>query len=133
MKKTSVLLIEDDLEFLRQLATAFERAGYRVHAATDGLIGLERFKANCPDLVITDILMPTREGLETIVEMKRARPDVGIIAMSGGGRILPYEFLHIAAHLGADRVIAKPFKLSDLLRLVEQILDPAHQPAHCAA
>ncbi len=117
---TSILIVDDDVGMLRRLGAAFAVAEYEVHAATDGEIGLRRFTDVAPDAVLIDILMPTREGLETIVAMRQQRPDVTIIAMSGGGRIGPYEFLHVARHLGADAVIAKPFRLADVLALVSQ-------------
>jgi CheY-like chemotaxis protein len=122
MEAKSILVIEDDVELLRQLGAAFAGAGYEVHAAVDGEIGLKRFRSAAPNLVLTDILMPNREGLETIMAMREVRPDVKIIAMSGGGRIGPYEFLNLAHHLGADAVLAKPFRLGDLLTLVQQTL-----------
>ncbi|MDB5447773.1 MAG: hypothetical protein JWQ97_3090 [Phenylobacterium sp.] len=128
MKNKSILIVDDDVEMLRRLGAAFAVAEYEVHAATDGEIALKRFHSAAPDLVITDILMPTREGLETIMAMRGARPEVKIIAMSGGGRIGPYEFLNLARHLGADAVLAKPFRLSDMLTLVRRTLDAVDSP-----
>lgn len=122
MKTNSILIVDDDVEILRQLGAAFAVATYEVHAATDGEIAMRRFLAVSPDIVITDILMPTREGLETIMAMRQARPEVKIVAMSGGGRVGPYEFLNLAHHLGADAVIAKPFRLSEMLELVQRTL-----------
>jgi DNA-binding response OmpR family regulator len=122
METRSILVVDDDLDMLRRLGAAFAVAQYEVHAATDGDVALKRFEAVRPDLVLTDILMPTREGLETIVAMRRARSDVKIIAMSGGGRIGAHEFLNLARHLGADAVLAKPFRLSDMLELVRRTL-----------
>jgi len=124
LKKQSILLIDDDIEMLRRLTEVFLAADFAVHAAPDGLVGLRRFEMSPPDVVVTDILMPEREGLETIMAMKQARPAVKIIAMSGGGRIAAGDFLKLASALGADAVIAKPFRLADLLKLVEQILAP---------
>lgn len=127
----SVLLIEDDLELLRQMAVAFNTAGYKVHAAPDGLAGLSLFAAAAPDLVITDIIMPNREGIETIVALKNANPHVKVIAISGGYRVGPADFLHLARHVGADSVLAKPFRPSQLVALAAQLLT-ANAPAVAA-
>ena len=112
-----VLLIDDDIELLRQMATAFLSAGYEVLAAPDGQAGLARFTANPTDLVVTDIIMPNREGVETIMALKKAKPSVKVIAISGGYRVGPADFLQLARHVGADEVLAKPFGPAELLNL----------------
>lgn len=118
----SVLLIDDDVELLRQMATAFARVGCDIQAAPDGQVGLARFTARPADLVVTDIIMPNREGIETIVALKKAAPTVKVIAISGGYRVGPTDFLHLAHHVGADAVLAKPFRLAELLNLAAQLL-----------
>jgi DNA-binding response OmpR family regulator len=133
MKSRSILVIEDDTELLRRLVTALEAAGYDVSQATDGRIGMTKFKAATPNLVLTDILMPTCEGIETILAMKQVKPDAKIVAMSGGGRIGPREFLDLASHLGADAVIAKPFRFAALLEMLDGLLDTAEPDAAAAA
>lgn len=125
MSSNSILIVDDDVDMLRRLGTAFTVAGYKVHTATDGEIALRRFVAVGPDVVLIDILMPTREGLETIMAMRKEQPEAKIIAMSGGGRIGPHEFLNLARHLGADAVIPKPFRLANVLALVSQTAQPA--------
>jgi DNA-binding response OmpR family regulator len=119
----SILLIEDDLELLRQMAVAFHSAGYKVQAAPDGLAGLALFTAAAPELVVTDIIMPNREGIETIVALKKASPTVQVIAITGGYRVGPADFLHLARHAGADGTLAKPFRLTALLALAAKLLD----------
>lgn len=119
-----VLLIDDDLELLRQMSTAFAAAGYSVSAAPDGRIGLARFESGAPDLVVTDLIMPTREGVETIVALRKAAPGLKIIAISGGYRVGPSDFLTLARHVGADEVLPKPFRLSDLVGLAGRLLGP---------
>jgi CheY-like chemotaxis protein len=131
MNSPSVLLIDDDLEFLRQMTVAFVGAGYVVQAAPDGESGLARFLASPTDLVVTDIIMPNREGIETILALKKARPSVRILAISGGSRVGPADFLELAGHVGADGVLPKPFRLSDLIKLAAQLL--AAQPDAPAA
>ena len=85
-----------------------EWAGYEVIEAADGREGLLKFRKQGADLVITDLIMPEQEGLETITLMKKERPDLNIIAISGGGRIGPEAYLPAAQELGAARVFSKP-------------------------
>lgn len=120
----TVLLIDDDVELLRQMAAAFRSNGYDVRAASDGLVGLEAFTACAPDLVVSDLIMPTREGIETIFAMKKARPDIPVIAVSGGYRTGPEDFLTLARHVGADDVLAKPFRLAELVGRAQALLAP---------
>ena len=124
-----VLIIDDDLELLRQMATAFASARYRVQVAPDGQAGLARFLEAPTDLVVTDIVMPNREGIETIVALKRASPTVKVIAVSGGYRVGPADFLNLAKHVGADAGLAKPFRLKALVELAAKILTPTAQEA----
>jgi DNA-binding response OmpR family regulator len=121
-----VLIIDDDIELLRQMVMAFRSRAYDVIAAPDGQAGLAQFARTPRDLVVTDIIMPNREGIETIVALKKARPSVKVIAISGGYRVGPKDFLNLAGHVGADAVLAKPFKLSQLLDRAEVLLTPAH-------
>lgn len=114
----SILLIDDDAALLMLLGSAFDKAGYAVCTALDGRDGMAIFAAVVPDVVVSDIVMPTQEGIETIMAMKKARPDVVIVAMSGGGTIAGDTFLTMARHLGADDVIAKPFRPATLVALV---------------
>ena len=121
----SVLLIEDDVELLRQMTISFVSAGFDVQVATDGAIGLKRFRERPTDVVVTDILMPNREGLETIIALKAHRPDVKILAISGDYRMGPGNFLNIASHLGADAILAKPFQQRTMVVAVHRLLDLA--------
>ena len=119
----TVLIIEDDAIMLRALGHAFERAGCRVVGARDGEQGLARFLERTPDLVITDILMPNREGVETILAMKAKAPQVRILAISGGGRLGAEEILGLASRLGADAVLPKPFRAADILAAARGLLE----------
>ncbi|MBU1326089.1 MAG: response regulator [Alphaproteobacteria bacterium] len=118
-----VLLIEDDRPLLLAMGRAFARAGAQVMLAQDGTEGLERFMTTSPDLVVTDIVMPEREGIETILAMKAARPEVPILAVSGGGQTPAREFLTLAKGLGADGVLAKPFRAGQLLDAARLLID----------
>jgi DNA-binding response OmpR family regulator len=125
MDRKAVLIIDDDPELLRQLVAAFPIDRYTVHSASDGANGLRLFRADPPDVVITDLIMPIQEGIETIVAIRSARTDVKIVAMSGGGQRFDASILKAAEHLGADRVIAKPFRHSSLLALVDELVAPS--------
>lgn len=117
-----VLIIEDDATMLRALAQGFRAAGCRVMIAQDGNEGLSRFDQFRPDIVVTDILMPNREGVETIVAMKQKAPDVKIVAISGGGILGSAEVLDLARRLGADAVLAKPFRSGEVLDVVRRLI-----------
>jgi DNA-binding response OmpR family regulator len=126
LRGQKVLLIDDDIELLRLMAARFHAAGAAVEVAVDGQAGLARFMARPADLVVTDLIMPNREGIETIVALKKARPETKIVAISGGYRIGPGDFLTLARHVGADGVLAKPIRLAELLRLAAGLLAPIH-------
>ncbi len=96
--------------------------GYGVTCAPDGEEGFRLFRALRPDLVITDVIMPVREGIETILAMRQEQPEAKIIAMSGGGSIASADLLTMAQTLGADCIIAKPFDIDELIAVVQQTL-----------
>jgi DNA-binding response OmpR family regulator len=131
MQLNSVLIIEDDEELRRQIAAGFEAAGYEVRTAEDGLIGLNAFKAAPTDLVVTDIYMPNREGVETIIALREVSASVKIIAVSGGFRVAPNTILNVARGVGADATLAKPFRRALLIELAADLLNL--QPASAAA
>jgi DNA-binding NtrC family response regulator len=119
-----ILLIDDDEQVRSMVKRMLARAGYAdVLEAGDGLAGMRLFGREPFDLVITDIIMPGQEGIETIMELSRDYPRTKIIAMSGGGRIDPRGYLETASHLGASRTLAKPFKSSDLIGVVKELLN----------
>lgn len=120
----SVLLIEDDLTLLNGMIKQLTAEGAEVSAAADGRAGLARFMSHRPDIVVTDIVMPEREGLETIMAIKSDRPDVPILAISGGGRSGATPFLDLARHLGADDVLAKPFRGAQLAERIATLASP---------
>ncbi|MDB5421739.1 MAG: response regulator receiver protein [Brevundimonas sp.] len=118
-----VLVIEDDRQLLLAMTEVFTRAGARVVMAANGAEGLRYFMAESPDVVVTDIIMPEREGIETILAMKAARPEAPILAVSGGGQTPPRQFLTLAKALGADAVLAKPFRAQQLLDATRQLIN----------
>jgi CheY-like chemotaxis protein len=120
-----ILLIDDDATVRYALKQVLERAGHQVDEASDGLIGIEKCTAARPDVVVTDIIMPNQEGIETIIKLKRLAPEVAIIAMSGGGRTGNRDFLAMAEKLGAAKVMAKPFRPKELVEAVAALLPQA--------
>lgn len=116
MKK--ILVIDDNPVVRNTLGRILQGASYEVISAGDGRQGMAAFRKEQPDLVITDIIMPEQEGLETIRQILSERPDAKIIAISGGGRMGSTDFLRIARKVGATEVLPKPFDPDDLLQLV---------------
>src|SRR5262249_49867396 len=113
-----ILLIDDDTEFCMLLREILEGAGYEVVVAHNGREGVACYEVAAIDLVITDILMPEQEGLETIIALQRINPQVKIIAMTGGGQMSAMDFLEVATVLGAQHTLRKPFTRQELLAAV---------------
>lgn len=104
-----VLVIDDESAIRELIRIGLESAGFTVDVAPEGAGGLASMAVSPADVVLCDIFMPGKEGLETIAELRRAHPDCKILAISGGGRIGHFGALKVAKSLGADAVIMKPF------------------------
>lgn len=118
-----ILLIEDDDVAREMLRKLLEDSGHEVIEAADGAVGTALYRASPADVVITDIVMPEKEGIETIMELRREFPDVKIIAVSGGGaRLSRDSCLRAAEVAGAHRIFAKPLNVSGLLSAVSELL-----------
>ncbi len=117
-----ILVIDDDLQVRRMLRQMLERSGYVVFDAPDGNAGIKCYRECRADLVITDIVMPEKEGIETIRELVQEFPEVKIIAMSGGGRIGPDAYLEVARQIGAVRTLTKPVEREELLSNISELL-----------
>ncbi len=117
-----ILVIDDDEQMRVLLQQAMQWAGFEVVAAENGRKGQQLFEEQPADLIITDLIMPEQEGLETIRSLKQGYPAVKIIAISGGGRIGPEAYLPAAMELGADRIFAKPFDVKELISAVQELL-----------
>ncbi len=121
---TKILIIEDDELVRDYLVDVLVRAGFTVEAAADGKAGVESFQQQAADLVITDIIMPEKDGIETIMDLRRENPNLKVIAISGGGRSEPENYLHSARLLGADLTMKKPFTNKELLAAISGLLNP---------
>lgn len=119
-----VLVIDDDILVRRTISRILEHGGYQVALAENGAKGAAKFRSEHPDLVITDIIMPEQEGIETIIELRRENPDARIVAVSGGGRLGSMDFLTVARKLGASEILRKPFEPAELLGCVARALAP---------
>lgn len=118
-----LILVIDDQEMIRfTLRTAFERSGFEVIEAPNGAKALDQLRRRAADLVVTDILMPEMEGIETIRHLKREFPEIKIVAISGGGRMDKIELLAQAGDFGADAALPKPFHPRKLIELVQELL-----------
>ncbi|NNF99001.1 MAG: response regulator [Desulfobacteraceae bacterium] len=117
-----ILVIDDDHQVQKMLKQMLEREGYEVAVANDGNEGLDSYRNTPYDLVITDLIMPEKEGVETILDLKKEFNDVKIIAISGGGRNTPDQYLKVAKQLGALQTFAKPIKRNDLVQSIRDLL-----------
>jgi DNA-binding response OmpR family regulator len=121
-----VLLIDDDPALLGLMAHAFAAAGYTTLTAENGHKGLRLLDAYRPDLVVTDIVMPEMEGIGAILQMRRRPEPPMIIAISGAGACGRRDYLSWARHLGADEVLAKPFRMSQIVALAGRTIYHKH-------
>ncbi len=125
MKK--ILVIDDDDLVRNLLCIIIEKEGYEVITASNGKEGVEFFLRHSPDLVITDLIMPEQDGIETIIELKRIMPELKIIAISGGGQLGPghvgaLDYLSVAKTFGACKILSKPIERLDLIAAIRESL-----------
>lgn len=120
-----ILLVDDDELFRKMLRLTLVKMGHVVREARDGAEAVKFFEEEMPDLVMTDLIMPNKEGLETISELRERYPEVKIIAMSGGGRLSGTDYLRMAKGLGANAVLTKPFSNEELGAILKKILGKA--------
>jgi YesN/AraC family two-component response regulator len=120
-----VLVIDDEAALRQTMRRMLESAGHEVIEAENGRLGLEAYRKQPADVVLTDIIMPQKEGIETIRDIRAVDSKVRIVAISGGGRHQNMDFLRIAAKLGASSTLAKPFRKEELLACVEGRASPA--------
>lgn len=118
-----ILVFDDELSILLMLKKMLEKAGHEVGIALNGREGMELFEKNKPDLLITDIIMPEKEGLETILQLRKKYPELKIIAISGGGRIGPGGYLPSAKLFGANMIFQKPLVQKEFMQAVSLLLN----------
>ena len=121
---TQILIIEDDQTMRDVMARALRMHGYDVDVAKDGAEGLAMWDAKRPDAVVTDVLMPNVDGIETILALRSRDPDVRIVAVSGGDSRASFLALDSASDLGATVVLPKPFSPDELASAVRLVLAP---------
>lgn len=114
-----VLVIDDDTLTRMTLCKIFRKLGFSTVEACNGLAGIKMFQQEHPDFVVTDILMPDKEGLQTIMEIRQKSATVPIFAMSGGGSTGNMQFLELAKSAGANKTFSKPFKPVDIQNMLE--------------
>jgi DNA-binding response OmpR family regulator len=121
----TVLVVEDNTVVRQAVTMLLEDEGFGVVTAIDGIDGLRKFHTIKPDVVLTDIIMPDKEGISLITDLRRSSKDVKIIAMSGGGRIGNMDFVTVATALGANAGLHKPFDDLELIETIRALLGPA--------
>ena len=117
-----ILIIDDEESIRSVIKKMLEKSGHEVLEAMDGVEGLRVFRERPADLVITDILMPEKEGIQTIMELRKISPELKILAISGGGAVGPYTYLSMAKELGADMTMSKPFTMTELNEVLKNLL-----------
>lgn len=125
-----ILVIEDDLEMREMLKTMLEREGYDVLIAADGQEGFDVFSSEPTNLIITDILMPEKDGIDVIDYFHSNYPGVNIIAISGGGCVGPEDWLQLVKHMGVSYTFKKPFNRKELLKTVRELLPSRKRRIH---
>ncbi len=118
-----ILIIDDESQIRLMLRHVFEREGFKVMDASDGEEGIKLYHKNPADLVITDLIMPGKEGIETIREFRKDFPDVEIIAISGCGSASSDVYLKIAKFMGAAYTFEKPFDCNELINTVKELIN----------
>ena len=120
--KTKILVVDDNVTLLEMLEDALNQQNYDVVTTNDGEKVINLFENFKPEIVLTDIVMPAVDGIELILELRKLSSNIKIIAMSGGNRGHADAYLHMAEKLGADKVIPKPFKISQLLEELDSLI-----------
>ena len=118
-----ILIIDDEPQIRSMLRLMLERDGYEVVEAPDGMEGIRAYRRKPADLIITDLIMPNKDGIGMIIELQKEFPDVKIIAMSGGGLNKPEGYLKGAKKLGADCTLTKPIDREKMLRAVKNTIN----------
>ncbi|RDH85756.1 MAG: response regulator [endosymbiont of Galathealinum brachiosum] len=131
-----ILIIDDEEDIRDVLQLILESVGYDVRIASNGDMAIEFQREEPADLIITDIIMPGKNGVDIITEIKKEFPDIKVIAISGGGGVQPVEYtpeaisttayLAAAQKAGAKKIFTKPFERDDLIKAVEDLVGKPH-------
>ena len=119
--KQRILVVDDESAMNQLVGDILERAGFKVFAAQDGTAGLEAFHANAPDVVIVDIFMPRKDGLEMLIDLRQSKSNVPVLIISGKQTLLTDSSMGLAKQLGANDVLAKPFTPEELVARVSAL------------
>lgn len=128
-----ILIIDDESQIRSMLRLMLERVGYEIAEAPDGIEGIRQYRENPADLIITDLIMPNKDGIGMIIDLKKEFPKVKIIAMSGGGVNRPEGYLDGAKKLGATRTLTKPIDREEMLKAVKETLKDNTTPAESSS
>ena len=121
----TILVVDDDPQIRKLITAILKREKYGVITAANGGLALEALENQAVDLVITDLIMPEKEGIETIMEIRQKHPTLPIIAISGGGKLNPKTYLNIAKNIGAVSTMTKPIDTAHLKSMVKEQLAAA--------
>ena len=119
----TLLLVEDDFRLLSAMSRTLSHAGFNVIEASDGRQAMDLLKDHTVDLTVIDIFMPEVDGMEFTIRVKRLVPEAKIVAMSGGGALDKESVLDIARRYGAARTLTKPFEMTELIEVVNEVLE----------
>ena len=120
---TKILIADDEPNILMLSEVMFKEMGFDVYTAVNGQDAIEKALEIKPDIIITDIIMPDKDGIEIIIEAKKTYPNIILVAISGGGRIDSESYLNTAKYLGADATLKKPFTHDQLLDLLQNLTE----------
>ena len=118
----TILVVDDDALVRESIRRVLEKSGHTVTEAPDGKVALRHFAGNPTELVVSDVYMPDMDGIEFLMRLREAFPEVKTLMISGGGKLSSENVLDAASLLGADRVLDKPFSLEELQEAVEAVL-----------
>jgi CheY-like chemotaxis protein len=118
---TRLLIIDDDIIMREIIKDSLTDYPIHVDEASNGVEGIKKIRENRYDVVLTDIIMPEKEGLELIMELKSVPGNIKIIATTSGGSVTADEYLEMAKGLGADAVLAKPFSETKLVEIINEL------------
>ena len=121
-KLATVCVIDDDELVRKTISGSLEAAGFDVVQAEDGIQGLETIERTHARVAVIDIIMPTREGFDVIVDATRRFPELKVLAITGGGRVGSTDYLELALQLGAHDTLAKPFRSAELVKKVQRLV-----------